>query len=237
MAITEWCSPDDLQNAASPLAPSAVRVASRILYALTGRIYAGEKTVTETYLPAMAAADPLLTYTLAQYGIGTIHGMSPMRVGLSGQIRIPLRRRPVTQILSVQTAVPNQVPTIIAPASYELTQSTYLTLLPTAPVLVGLTVEYSYGQDPPPDGVDAAVSLADELIMLFSGVEDSQDTRLKGVTSFTRNGVAIEIEDARTILTDGRTGIPQVDLFVASVNPTRAKMRSRVVSPDAHFRL
>lgn len=234
MTITSWVSADDLENSTSDLAPSAALLASRILFSLTGRIYGGVKEVTETYLPSVtSSSDPLVTLTLAQVGIGSVHRVSPMRVGLNGYMRIPLRRRPAQSITSVTNALDG---TVIDPSLYSLHGSTYLECSPMVPVLIGLKVTYTYGTSPPDDGVHAARALADELVMLFDSKQnDSLDSRLKNVTSLTRNGVSLQIEDARTILTDGRTGIPEVDLFVASVNPTRAKMRSRVLSPDGYI--
>lgn len=232
MTIADWVTTDDLEHSTSPLAPSAVRMASRVLFGLTGRIYGGEKTVTEVYYPrSQALDDSLRTLTLQRYGIGIVCSPFPYRLEVTGDVRIPLRRRPVREIVSLQV-----VPTgeLVDPGDYRVSDSTYLTLTPNVPVLTGLAVEYVYGTDPPQDGRDAARALADEFVILFGGGPDAE-CRLKNVTSFTRQGVNYEIEDARTILIDGRTGIPEVDLFVASVNPTRARLRSRVLSPDAHM--
>lgn len=232
MTIEPWVSADDLERSNSDLAPAAARLASRILFNLTGRIYGGEKTVTETYVPPLAQFDVLKQITLAQYGIGTgCYSVAAFRIGIDGKMRIPLRRRPVRDIVSLTVAVSGVE---IDPAEYSVSDSSYLTISPSVPSTVGLTVEYVYGTNPPEDGRTAAKSLADELVLLFGGGE-GDDCRLKNVTSLSRQGVNIEIEDARTILEDGRTGIPEVDLFVASVNPKRARLRSRVLSPDAHI--
>lgn len=231
MTIELWISPNDLKNSTSELAPQAARLASRVLYGLTGRVYGGEKTVVETYLPAVAPANAIETITAARYGIGigAICRIAPFRLATTGELRIPLRRRPVREVIAVTVTETGE---IVDPGAYTVNSSTYLTLAPSVPGLSALTVEYVHGTNPPPEGAEAARILADEIVALYSG---GNNCRLNNVTSFTRQGVAYEIEDARTILTDGRTGIPEVDLFVASVNPTRAKMRSRVISPDSHF--
>jgi hypothetical protein len=232
VTIEPWVSADDLNRSDSDLAPAAARLASRILFSLTGRIYGGEKTVTETYVPPLAQYDVLKQVTLAQYGIGSgCYSVAAFRIGIDGKMRIPLRRRPVRDVVTLTVT---QSAVEIDPADYSVSDSSYLTISPNVPSTVGLTVEYIYGTNPPEDGKFAAKSLADELVMLFGGGE-GDDCRLKNVTSMTRQGVNIEIEDARTIMIDGRTGIPEVDLFVASVNPKRALLRSRVISPDAHY--
>ncbi len=231
MTITPWVSADDLENSTSDLAPQAAKLASRILFTLTGRIYGGEKTVTETYLASANSCDALKAETLVAYGIGTLCRVSPYRIGLRGEQRIPLRRRPVRAIISVRNAVSGEP---YSPASFDVTHSSYLVGSACAGLVSGLVVEYRYGTPPPEDGVEAARALADELVKLF-GDDPNSECRLKNVSSFSRNGVNFEIEDARTILTDGRTGLPEVDLFVASVNPTKARLRSRVLSPDAHI--
>lgn len=232
MAIELWVEPEDLQNGTSDLAPSAARLASRILFSLTGRIYGGEKTVIEAYYPQSSSFEnDLRTLTLQRYGIGIAQRTFPYRLSVTGDVRIPLRRRPIRRIDSLQVISTGDY---VNETAFWVSDSTYLTLIPSVPAMSGLAVEYTYGTNPPEDGVEAARALADELVMLFGG-GDSAECRLKNVTSFTRQGVDYEIEDARTILTDGRTGIPEVDLFVSSVNPTRARLRSKIISPDSHL--
>lgn len=232
MTTAEWVSREDLKNWESDLAPAATRLASRILFNLTGRIYGGEKTCTEVYYPrSQALGDSLRALTLQRYGIGVCCSPFPYRLEITGDVRIPLRRRPVRAIDGLEVV---QTGELVPSSEYWISDSTYLTVTGNVPVMSGLSVSYVYGTNPPEDGVEAARALADELIILF-GDGPGAECRLKNVTSFSRQGVNYEIEDARTILTDGRTGIPEVDLFVASVNPTRARMRSRVLSPDAHM--
>lgn len=230
MTITLWVQPADLTDASNPLAPAAARLASRVLFSLTGRIYGGEKSTTEVYYPrSYGLSDSLRSMTLQRYGIGILCSPFPYRLEVTGDVRIPLRRRPVREILSLQVVTTGA---FVEDAEFWISDSSYLTVSPRVPVLSGLSVEYRYGTNPPEDGVAAARALADELVLLF---DDSATCRLRNVTSFTRQGVNFEIEDAKTILTDGRTGIPEVDLFVAGVNPTKARLRSRVLSPDSHM--
>jgi hypothetical protein len=45
--------------------------------------------------------------------------------------------------------------------------------------------------------------------------------------------VDLEFADPQEIFTDGRTGIPLVDQFIAAVNPYKLASPLRVLSPDA----
>jgi hypothetical protein len=50
------------------------------------------------------------------------------------------------------------------------------------------------------------------------------------VTSISRQGVTMEL--ASGLFDQGLTGIREVDVYIASVNPNRLKVPSRVWSPD-----
>ena len=54
------------------------------------------------------------------------------------------------------------------------------------------------------------------------------------VTPISRQGVSWTLLDPQDFLDNGRTGIYHVDLFLRTVNPDRARLRSRVFSPDLH---
>jgi hypothetical protein len=54
----------------------------------------------------------------------------------------------------------------------------------------------------------------------------------KRVQSITREGVTMSFIDELEYLDKGRTGIPEVDMWLASVNPSGLRGRSRVLSPD-----
>lgn len=238
MTIALWVQPEELENSTSDLALPACRLASRVLFALTGRIYGGVKTTIEVYYPrAYGLGDSLRTLTLQRYGIGISCTSFPYRLENTQDIRIPLRRRPANAIESLQVVTTGA---FVSVDDYWLSDSTYLTITPRVPAMAGLSVEYTYGSNPPAEGSDAAKSLADEFILMLS---NSTECRLKNVTSYTRQGVSFQVEDEKTIISDGRTGIAEVDLFVESVNPARrgrsgatanrALLRSRVLSPDS----
>lgn len=96
------------------------------------------------------------------------------------------------------------------------------------------TVTYGYGQAPPPGGVRAAVNLAAQIALNAVG---SKKCRLPQRTSqVNRQGVAITILDPMEFITKGQTGLPEVDLWIASVNPNGTRRRPTVWSPDVDTR-
>lgn len=54
----------------------------------------------------------------------------------------------------------------------------------------------------------------------------------RNLTRVIRQGVDMEFPDSTLIYSEGRTGLPLVDLWLATVNPGRLSSPSRVYSPD-----
>jgi hypothetical protein len=54
----------------------------------------------------------------------------------------------------------------------------------------------------------------------------------RNLTRISRQGMEMEIPDATLIYSQGRTGLPLVDLWLAVVNPGRLQNAGRVYSPD-----
>jgi hypothetical protein len=101
-------------------------------------------------------------------------------------------------------------------------------------------ITFTYGQAPPADGVRAAALLACELYKACTGGGDCQlDPRVRSVV---REGITLDLETISGTIggVSGRqTGVPFVDLFVASVNPTGARSNAVVYNPSrmgAHVR-
>jgi hypothetical protein len=98
-----------------------------------------------------------------------------------------------------------------------------------------MEVDYAYGADPPAAGRAAAARLATELARLTAG----QQTALPGyVKQRVRQGETITYVDAAALFDKGRTGLGDVDLWLATVNPAGLRRRSRTWSPDTdpHYR-
>lgn len=91
------------------------------------------------------------------------------------------------------------------------------------------SVTYRPGRPLPVAGQIAAGALASEFAKACAGAACGLPAQ---IASLTRQGVDVEFVDPQTVLTDGRTGIREVDLFLAAVNPAGLRMRSRVLSPD-----
>ena len=89
-------------------------------------------------------------------------------------------------------------------------------------------VSYVYGTGLPQEARYVTSMFAAEFLKDWSGLNCQLPRRVKNVD---REGVSI-VFDPQDFLTDGRVGLYEVDLFLRSVNPTKAAMPSRVFSPD-----
>lgn len=92
------------------------------------------------------------------------------------------------------------------------------------------SVRYTWGADVPAVGRLAAVQLARDL---WAGINGGACKLPSKVTKVTRAGVQMErVVPIADMLWSGSTGLPLVDLFIATYNPNKRKMRSAVWSPD-----
>lgn len=91
------------------------------------------------------------------------------------------------------------------------------------------SVTFRPGRTLPVAGQIAAGMLAGEFIKACVGAACGLPPQ---IASLTRQGVDVEFVDPTEVLTEGRTGIREVDLFIAAVNPAGKRQRSRVFSPD-----
>lgn len=209
-----WITEDDLDDPTSPDAREAARVASMVLYALSGRKYSGIQTVVEFYEPADRCG--------CSSDCSIICGRRP-RLRLRGQ---PVRT--VTElVLNWETD-----PTVIPSSEYKIIDRTYLRPAHNASwsACRQLKVTYSFGSVVPEMGLRAARILGNEILKSIScpdqcGLPDR-------VTSISRQGVSFTVLDPQDFLKDGRTGLYEVDLFLKAVNPDNARKRARVFSPD-----
>lgn len=92
------------------------------------------------------------------------------------------------------------------------------------------SVQYVPGQALPAIGSIAAGELACEFARGCAGVGDCQLP--SQLVSLSRNGVEVQVADPNTLLDNGLTGLPNVDLFIRAVNPDRLSRPARVLSPD-----
>lgn len=139
-------------------------------------------------------------------------------------IRLP--RAPVTAVTSVLVGG-------VALTAWRLARSGFLERTDGQPWAVcgdATVVDYQFGIAPPESGVQAAVQLAYEMALARIGSSDCQLPQR--VQSLTRQGVTMTILDPQEFLSDGRTGLYSVDLFLSAINPHGRGQRGKVWSPD-----
>ena len=91
------------------------------------------------------------------------------------------------------------------------------------------SVTFSPGRLLPLAGQVAAGLLAGEFARACGGGACSLPAN---ISSLTRQGTEIEFVAPEDVLTAGRTGIRETDLFIEAVNPYGRRQRARVFSPD-----
>ena len=234
-----WVTVDELDEYSDDeYAYDAVKVATQLLWAMSGRKFNGITTVTERYVCAsrayrLGASSRNYTPELVggdvynipfdefdDYAEITTDGMSP-------STRLRLRGRPVVRIHSIR----DRAGKIVDPANYYLVDhSTIQAKAGTAWAPCNIEVTYSYGAPPPASGKAAARVLAKEFIKLWTG--DDECMLPQRVTSVSRQGVNYTILDNQDFIQEMRTGLYVVDLFLKSTNPDGARTKARVFSPD-----
>ena len=243
MSSNLWTNVEDLGSAYadSDYAYDAVKTASYLLWAMSGRKYSGTTTVTERYVsifdPYLRAGASVLTYSpilvdgdvqnLRLGGSGLYGDDDYLGDGTSSNTRIRLRGRKVVKIHTVRDIDGN----IIDPSQYYLVEHSTLLATPGATwTPSNVEVTYTYGTPPPTAGKNAARMLAIELVKLYEG--DDTCALPQRVTSISRQGISYTVLDNQDFIDDLRTGLYAVDLFLKTSNPDKARARARVFSPD-----
>lgn len=234
-----WVQPTELGDYQyTEFAEEAAKVASYLLWSMSGRKYQGETIVTERYTcvlrnnrlgPSYKTTSPTLfggdVYNIPsgdfdEYSELTSDGMSP-------ESRIRLRGRPVTKIHAIR----NRQGDVLDPSNYYLVDHSTIHIKAGTPwTPCNTEVTYSYGAPVPMAGKMAARTLALEFAKLWSGDADCQLPQR--VTSVSRQGVSYTILDNQEFIEELRTGLYAVDLFLKTVNPDNARKKSKVFSPD-----
>lgn len=220
-----WITVNDTVAPLDPIAPWAVSTASWILYHLTGKKYEGLQTITEFY-----SQD---SYLFNQYGAKVIDGQMynlPVKSSSEGLINLRLRNSPVISVTSVKLRGQ-----LIPTTDYQLRNNAYLVRKNKTPWILDpineLEITYTYGNPPPIAGKMAAIRLANEFI--WNELDDERCSLPERISSsVSRQGVDYTILDPMEFLDKGKLGIPTIDFFIATANPSRAKRKPRIVSPD-----
>lgn len=225
------------------VADRSARVASYVLWALSGRQFPGVYIDTvrpcrQTFLVGTS------WYERAQLGwwnTGNPWGLcgcgQPDQCGCGGlsQVRLP-RTGSLLDVLSVKVDG-----VVLDPSAYRVDEWDRLVRIDgdSWPCCQDLSladteddtwsVTYAYGHEPPEAGRSAARDLACEL---YHGAMGGDCALPKRVSTITRQGVTVALLDAFNFFDKGRTGIYSVDLFLAAVNPKGRMRRGSIASPD-----
>lgn len=220
--VALWITEDDLEDPTSSDAREAARVASMILYSLSGRKYSGISTAVEFYESVFCGC----------FSTSGSRASTSCTACDGRRSRLRLRYRPVNAVTTVIRDWETDAPYTVPSNEYRVVDRTYL-----RPV-VGATwsprnrlqITYTHGTAVPEMGLRAARILGNELLKARSCPDEcSLPDR---VTSVSRQSVSFTILDPQDFLKDGRTGLYEVDLFLKAVNPDGARKRARVFSPD-----
>jgi hypothetical protein len=242
MSSNLWVDTEELGvYADSDYAYEAVKTASYLLWAMSGRKFSGTTTVTERYVSAydpylrangsrMNYAPVLISGRVENVPMGGFSRYSHhdwQGDGTTSYARVRLRGRKVVQVHVLRDSAGN----IIDPSTYYLADHSTIYGSPNAPwTSSNVEVTYTYGSPPPTAGKAAARVLATELVKLYEN--DDTCALPQRVTSVARQGVTYTVLDNQDFVDELRSGIYVVDLFLKTVNPDKARARSRVFSPD-----
>jgi uncharacterized protein DUF4082 len=212
--------------------------ASEILYYLSGRRWIG-LGCTETATLRSVDGNGTWPYhpswgSCPCWSYGTWEGLWLYPPGVNvrlghyqGPVAIQL---PMSPIGTVTEVLEDGV--LLSAATYRVSRSGWVTRIDGRSwntCMDTTTITYTFGEPPPEGGVRSAVDLAVERLAWRLGEECAWP---RTVTSVTRQGLSMEIANPLDFISDGRTGLPGVDMWLAAVNPTARAQRGRVWSPD-----
>lgn len=248
MSIAPWVARADLPAGlpgTEAEQDAACDLATAVLYGLTGRRWAGHDTRTIAVYASRTPwwwqrADLGLPWD-STWGACLAGGPIALPVMVGGELfnhsgcdRPPSIRLPDYPIRAVTAVrIGGQ---LRDPGSYRLTGSRYLEDSwdgwPTCGWYgpgAAMEVDYDYGAAPPAAGLAAAARLAAELTKAYAGLPSALPGYLM---QRVRQGTTEAFVRADLLYDKGRTGLADVDLWLATVNPGGLKRRSRAWSPD-----
>ncbi|MDN5919193.1 MAG: hypothetical protein L0I76_29555 [Pseudonocardia sp.] len=223
-----WVIPDELPEARPALTDEAwlelCWQASETLYSFSGRQFAG---VCESTVVLDGPRRPGgRGWPVWRPDGGWPVGAAPVRPVREGYVVVSLPDPPVTGIVSVTVDG-----TVFASWTVWLPAGQLERSDGRAWPLDGSTrVTYSHGIPPPTGGVRSATVLALELGKAAAG--DGNCKLPKRITNMQREGVTVSLMDAGESADKQRTGLLDVDTWLATVNPHRLARRASVWSPD-----
>jgi hypothetical protein len=229
MSTGLWVTVADLgpEWETSDYAQEAVRSASYVMWALSGRKYTGTSTVTERYVRFAPLINTRLLQEAAIVNSRVNKSLELVEPWVSAETRIRLRGQPVTEVKTIR----NVGGDIVNPDRYYVVDHSTVQFSEGALIVpADIEISYTYGAEPPVFGKMAARRVAIEFIKLWT--EDSDCALPQRITSVSRQGVTYTVLDSQDFLEEMRMGIYEVDLFLKTNNPNKAQKRSKVFSPD-----
>jgi len=203
-----WCSWDDVAACATPptldLAGQELVLdqATEILFNLTDRRYPGLCTTTRSLCFTCGACWPIAC-SCAPYPAIDLSGRYPVfgafDVVLDGVALIPSAYRVVDRRWLVRTdgdVWPTGWNSAVDPSAFR--------------------VSWVYGRQVPTGGRIAAAQLALEIAKLC--VQDKTCALPQRITTIQREGVSYTVLDPLSVIQEGRTGLPLVDLWIVADN-------------------
>lgn len=249
-----WCSPVQVKDGWTTIPSTlsdtvlerACEAASHACFGLGGRRWPG--VCTDTVVPAIVRGSDVAGFVMwptAGGGIGLLPGtVGPDRPMVGQQewlnsLLLDLGAEPILHVDQVRLSG-----VVLASTAYTIVDGRYLIRIDgsTWPYGAGVwvdpplvAVDYSYGAAPPALGVMAAIALARQLALSLGG--DESCTLNRRVRQVIRENLVVDIAVPGLIdsLREGFTGVPEVDLFVASVNPQHLGRAARVIVPGQAF--
>ncbi len=223
--------------------------ATQILWALSGRRYGLCEVTVRPCGPSCDQGGGWRAYPVTADGVGTVWSPfiregSWFNCGCAGACRCEPSCRvwlpgPVAAITEVLVDG-----VVIDPSRYRVDNGTWLVgqlgqCWPECQDLDLLTSEvntmavtYQRGTPVPLGGQIAAGMMACEFAKACVGGACALPSNL---SSLARQGIQVSMIDPTDVLQAGYTGIPEVDLWIRSVNPRKQAARTRVYSPDLHY--
>ena len=220
-----WVIPEELGDlSTSDYAYEACKTASYLMWAMSGRRFNSEGTVTERYMKNRRHDDMSFEDWIARTDAGYTDNFITANRPVVPSSVLRLKRANVRSVVSVK----QHDGTIVDPSTYTLFNGSSIQF--NGPIFHTIDVTYTYGTPIPTAGRMAARQLAIEFAKLWEG--DDSCSLPERVTSITRQGITATIMDNQQFIQQLRTGVYAVDLFLKTVNPNSATNRARVFSPD-----
>lgn len=218
-----WLAPEDTIDPTGVATNEAIAKASYILYKLTGEKYPGTYTSTDVISTRSSGGNYSTKPALVN---GSMYNFP---AGASNNRELYMRQTPV---LSVQEVIENN--RVLLPTEYTLRNNRYIVKNPPLRWIIDpvneIQVTYTHGTPPPRAGKAAATRLANEFILWNMGSEKC--ALPERITSVARQGISFAILDPQDFIGQGRTGIYEVDAFIAASNPDKAQKKAAIFRQD-----